>query len=220
MSDEPYSYLLYALPVLLLPHLLHLFTLGLATATAVGGKGVDKWRILATFIGIGAALVEVYMYAAYDYKSNARVFYQEDYVYYYERMRIIRGVTIAISDLVVAGLVYLSGTNRMFVTPPTSAERMEVAMRVLEGARGKISALAILKNAIVRDEGMRRRNEIYWIREGQVMGEVMDEREVVEGVRSALTERVQVSQVEDEAQRFADGLIPTHVQPGVASGSS
>ena len=94
----------------------------------------------------------------------------------------------------------------MFVVPPTAAERMETAMRGLETARAKLNAVGILRNVVVRDEGLRRKGEAYWKREGLTMGEVMEEREVVEGIRNALSERVKVGQVEDEARRYAEGI--------------
>lgn len=122
-------------------------------------------------------------------------------------MRIFSGVAIAVVDCVVAFCLYLSSTNRFFVVPPTSAERMEAALKMLEQARGKLNALGVIRNAAARDEGLRRKTEAYWIKEGEVMGQIMDEREVVEGVRGALSGRVQVATVEAEARRYADGII-------------
>ena len=121
-------------------------------------------------------------------------------------MRLFRGVAIALADACLAGLLWLSSTNRMFVKPPSSAERMETAMRVLENARGKLSAVGIVRNAIVRDEGLRGKTEAYWRREGQITGEIMDEREVVEGVRNALSGRIKVASLEEEARKYADGI--------------
>ena len=118
----------------------------------------------------------------------------------------MRGIMVALADMLVAGLLWLSSTNRMFVVPPSAAERMETAMRVLENARGKLHAVGIMRNVVVRDEGLRRRAEAYWRKEGQVMGEVMDEREVVEGVRNALSGRIQVARVEEEARKYAEGI--------------
>lgn len=116
------------------------------------------------------------------------------------------GILIAGVDCVLALCLYLSSTNRFFVVPITTAERMETALKGLEQARGKLNALGIIRNAAVRDEGLRRKTEGYWIREGEVMGKIMDEREVVEGVRSALSGRVQVATVEAEARRYAEGI--------------
>jgi hypothetical protein len=44
----------------------------------------------------------------------------------------------------------------------------------------------------VRDEGLRKKIEAYWRKEGQIIGGIMDEREVVEGVRNALGERTRL----------------------------
>lgn len=206
VSDEPMTYLCYALPSILIPHLLHALALALATSSALAGKDVNRWRTTAAAIALGAALSECYMIGSFDWKSNARAHTTEQYVLFFWRMRFIRGIMIASLDAIVAACIYLSSTNRMFVVPPTSAERMETAIKTLENGRGKVNAMVIMRNAIVRDEKLRQRNEAYWRREGQVMGEVMDEREVVEGIRNALAERVQVGKIEDEARRYAEGI--------------
>ena len=208
MSDDPSSYLYYALPSMMLPHILHLFLLGAATSTLVGGKGANKWRTFAAAVGVSLATVEVYMYAMYEWRTNARALRPDEYVHHYNRVRVAGGIMISIMDVVVSGIIYLGATNRMFVTPPTASERMESALRLLEQARGKVNALAIMRNAVVRDEGLRKRTDMYWMKEGKIMGEVMDEREVIEGVRSALTERVKVAKVEEEARMFAESMIP------------
>ena len=167
---------------------------------------------MGSALGVIAASLEIFLYGSYEWKKNARALRPDEYVLFYWNMRIARGVTILVCDLILAAALYLSSTNRMFVTPPTVAERTESALRTLEQARGKTYALGIIRNAVVRDEGLRRRGEAYWIKEGKIMGEIMDEREVVEGVRSALTSRVQVGKIEEEARKFADGLIPLPAQ--------
>lgn len=205
-SDEPSTYFYYALPSITLPHLLHTFALGLATSSAICGSYGKRWRNVVTLVGIGLAVVECYLFGSYEWKTNARAVRPEQYVHFFWRMRVFRGIMIALADALVAGLLWLSSTNRMFVIPPSPAERMETAMRLLESARAKLHAVGIMRNAVVRDEGLRRRAEAYWRKEGQVMGEVMDEREVVDGVRNALSGRIQVAKVEEEARRYAEGI--------------
>ena len=64
---------------------------------------------------------------------------------------------------------------------------------------------------------LRKNAESYWKKEGDIVREVMDEREVVDGIRSALESgRVNVSRIEEEARFFADGLIGDQAtfQPG------
>ncbi|KAL8874258.1 MAG: hypothetical protein Q9174_000378 [Haloplaca sp. 1 TL-2023] len=208
LSDEPLTYFYYAFPMLLLPHILHLCALGLATSSGIAGKEGNRWRTSAVMIGIGLAFSECYLTVTHDWKANARVFRAEDLNHFHWNMRIWRGIGIGVADAALAGLLWASSTNRMFVIPPTSAERMEAATKVLENARGRLGALSVVRNVVVRDEGLRRQGEGYWRREGQIMSEAMDQREVVEGVRNALESgRISVTKVEEEARRFADGVI-------------
>jgi len=200
------TYFYYALPSIVIPHILHTFTLGLATSNAIAGNHGNRWRGLAVIFGIGLAASEGWLFGTHDWKVNARKFRAEEYVHWYWRMRVYRGVIIALADAFFAGLLWLSSTNRMFVIPPSPAERMETAMKLLEQARGKLNAVGIMRNVVSRDEGLRRKSEGYWRHEGQVMGEVMDEREVVEGVRNALDGRIHVQTVEADARKYAEGI--------------
>ena len=163
---------------------------------------------MAATIGAVIAVAECYIFGAYDWKANARVIRPEDLTYFYWRMRTFRGVVIAFANAGLAGLLWASSTNRIFVVPLSSAERLESVTRVLETARGKLGAVGIVRNVTLRDENFRKRGEAYWTKEGQVMNEVMDEREVVEGVRSALgSGRISVTRIEEEARNYAEGIL-------------
>ena len=207
ISDEPRTYFYYALPAILLPHLFHLLALGLATSTAVAGKYGSRWRTLAVMSGAAVSLAECYLVGTYDFKMNARVLRPEDLDHFYWRMRIFRGIAICILDAAFAGLLWAASTNRIFVVPPSAAERTETAIKGLEGVRGRLAAVGILQNAIVRDEVLRGKAEAYWRREKQVMSEVMDEREVVDGIRNAISGRIDVTKIEEDASRYADGIL-------------
>ncbi|KAL8685830.1 MAG: hypothetical protein Q9218_007518 [Villophora microphyllina] len=208
VSDEPLSYFWYGLPMIMLPHILHLFALGAATSSGIAGKEGNRWRTSAVMIGVGLALSECYLTGAGDWKANARAVRAEDLNHFHWNMRIWRGLGIGVADAALAGFLWASSTNRMFVVPPTAAERMEASLKVLENARGRVGALGIVRNVVARDEGLRRQGDAYWRKEGQIMSEAMDEREVVEGVRNALgSGRISVTKVEEEARRFAEGIV-------------
>lgn len=153
------------------------------------------------------AVCEVYAFATHDWKANARVVRPEELGHFFWAMRTLRGIGIAGFDVLFAGLLYLSSTNRLFGQSVTNAERVESVLKMMEQTRGKLSALGIVKNVVARDEGLRGKGAEYWRREKVVMGEVMDEREVVEGVRDALEKRVRVQTVEEEAKRWAEGIV-------------
>lgn len=121
-------------------------------------------------------------------------------------MLILRGVAIAITDILLAYALYLSSTNRAFHKPPSPSERLEQTTRVLEQANQKLQAVGITRNVVLRDEMLRTATQRYWEDEGRVMREVFESREVLDGVKSVL-ERVDVRPIEDEAGRYAEGVV-------------
>lgn len=157
--------------------------------------------------GAAVGLAECYLVGTYDFKANARVIRPEDLDHFYWRMRTFRGIGICILDAAFAGLLWATSTNRIFAVPPSVAERTETAIKGLESMRGRMTAVGILRNVVVRDEGLRSKAEAYWRREKQVMSEVMDEREVVEGIRNAMSGRIDVTKIEEDARSYADGIL-------------
>ncbi|KAI4225469.1 MAG: hypothetical protein L6R36_003901 [Xanthoria steineri] len=208
LSDEPFSYFWYALPGILYPHILHFFALGAATSSAIARKEGSRWRNSAVLLGVGLAVADCWITGSRNWKANTGALRAEDLDHFFWGRRVWRGVGFAVADVVFAGFMWVAGTNRWFVVPPTAGERMEGALKMLEGARGRMAALGIVRNVVVRDEGLRRRGEGYWRKEGAVMAEVLEEREVVEGIRGALgSGRISVSQVEEDAKRYAEGIV-------------
>ena len=170
---------------------------------------------MAALLGSCLAIADCYMVGAYDWKGNSRATRAEDLDFFYWRMRTIRGLAIAALDVGLAGLLWASSTNRLFVIPVSSAERLEAATKIMEATRAKLGAVGIIRNVTVRDENLRKKAETYWKREGDIMGEVMDEKEVVEGIRGALESgRMNVTVVEEEAKRYAESIFVT---PDVSS---
>lgn len=207
VSDEPNTYFYYALPSLLLPHLIHLFVLGLATSSVLAGKYGSRWRTSAVAVGVVLALFECYYVGTHDSKANARVIRAEDLDLFHWRMRTIRGIIIAVIDAGLAFVLWAASTNRIFAVPPSPSERINASLKVLENVRARLAALGVVSNVVVRDEGLRKRGVDYWRREGQVMAQVMDDKEVVDGVRNALANRINVATVEEDAKKFAETLL-------------
>ena len=218
-SDEPSSYFYYAVPTILFPHLLNLAALGLSTSSAIAGKEGSRWRLHVTILGTILALGELFMYYTYDRKVNARATRSEDLFPFHWKMRLAQGLGLAIVDISFAGLLWLTSTNRLFVAPLTAAERLDHAIRQLETTSGKLTAVGVVRNATVRNQNLRNANDAYWKREGDVMEEVMAEREVVNDMRGALSSgRINLPRVEKEAGLYADNIIDA--QSLRSSGSS
>jgi len=163
---------------------------------------------LATLVGCVVAVLDVYMFQSYEWKANSLATRASELQFFYWQMRTARGLAIALVDAGLAGLLWASSTNRIFVHAASSAERLEAVTRILETTRGKLGAVGIVRNVTARDEALRKKGEQYWKREVDIMGEVMDEKEVVDGIRGALQSgRVHVGAIEEEARKYAESVI-------------
>ncbi|KAK7542245.1 uncharacterized protein J3D65DRAFT_613109 [Phyllosticta citribraziliensis] len=205
-SQEPSSYFYYALPSILAPHLLHLMVLGILTSSLMSGIHGARWRTPAAIAGVSLAAVEIWLLGSYNYQRNATATRLGDIEPFYWRVRTLRYLGFAVVDAALGYIVYLSSTNRWLAMPPTVVERLEDNIRMTEGLRGKLSMLGALKNTVARDRGLRQRSEEYWTNEGQVMGQVLEDREVVDGMQAAL-ERVNVETIERQAGGLADNVV-------------
>ncbi|KAK4155109.1 hypothetical protein C8A00DRAFT_32102 [Chaetomidium leptoderma] len=208
--DEPQSYLYYFLPDLLTPHLFNLATLALATSSSLffstsGGGG--GWRTPATLAAVALALVDVYWVCTYNHTANARALRLGEVDSFFWTARAARYAALAALDVGVAVLLYLTGTRRAFVAAPSAAERVEGVIRALGGVKGKINAAGVVKNTVLRDEGLRGRSTAYWAHEVMLMREMMEEREVVEGVNDALQNRIDIGGVERDAEAYAKAVL-------------
>ncbi|OJD34994.1 chorismate synthase [Diplodia corticola] len=205
-SDEPSSYFYYALPSIIAPHLLHLVVLGLVTSSVISGSEGARWRTWAASLGVVLTALEVWAVGTYDYTQNATALRLGDLEPFYWRIRTLRYIAFALMDGLLGYAMYLTSTNRWLVIPPTISERIEENTRMVESLKGKLSMLAAMKNTVARDKGLRERNLAYWVDEGQYMGEIFEDREVVDGMQNAL-ERANVEMIENQAGGMADGIV-------------
>jgi hypothetical protein len=206
-AEDPKSYLYYFLPALLAPHILNLLIIGGVTSGLVIGKEGAVWRTTGT-IAAGIAMgLDIWITATYDHQGNARATRLEDIDTFFWKMRVYRYLSLAVIDGLLGWLLYLSSTNRAFITAPMPAERIEHTTRILENIRSKVTAISILQNTIARDGPLREKTRQYWVQEGQLMGPLMEEREVLESVSNALENRIDISTIERDAEIYANTVV-------------
>ncbi|KAM3072459.1 hypothetical protein ACMFMG_009260 [Clarireedia jacksonii] len=205
--EDPTSYFYYAIPALLTPHLFNLCVLALVTSGLFTGREGAIWRTTATTSAVGMALLDIYLTSSYAYQANSRATRLEELDFFHWKMIVYRYIGLSLLDGIIGWLLYLSSTNRAFLTPPTTAERIERTTKLLEQARGKLGAVGLVRNTVVRDKELRAVVEDYWVREGNVTREVMEDRAVVDGVRNALENRVDLVAVQREAESFAEAVV-------------
>ena len=122
-------------------------------------------------------------------------------------MRVYRYLGIALLDGLLGWAIYLSSTNRAFITPPAPAERLEFATRIVDNVRSKLQAVSVMRNAILRDDALREKESRYWAHEIQLMGSLMEEREVLDSVNNALESRINMADVERDAEGYSSNVL-------------
>jgi hypothetical protein len=210
-ASEPNTYLYYALPAIIAPHMLNLIALAIVTSTALSGVHGARLRFPATLAAVAIAGFDVYSVGTYNHHANANAKRLEDISMYFWNARILRLVALSALDGIVGFVLWLSSTNRAFVIPDAPAERVDNATRALAAAKSRLAALGIVKNTALRDDDLRGRILAYWAHEVRLLGEVMEEREVIEGVNNALENRINIDSVTRDAEAYTQSLLrPLH----------
>lgn len=204
--DAATSFLFYAVPSMLAPHLLHLFALGVATSGLLAGKEGARWRTAAVIAGLVLAAAEVFAIGQYDHTHNARSTRLAEVDWVFWKMRVYRGLLIAGVDGSLGWVIWLQATGRAFLTPPPTSEVLLDHVKQLEGLVAKARGLGVIRNACARDRGLRSKTEAYWVKEGEVMKDIMEESDVVDAQRRALR-RVDVGRVSRDAEGYVDGVL-------------
>lgn len=188
------------------------------TSALFTGQEGARWRTQATIAGIALAAAEVYMMGAYDYKQNATATKLGELDFFYWRMRLLRGISVAACDAILGWFLWLSATNRAFVTPPSVAERLETSTRILEMARAKMTALSNIRNVVLRNKECRDVMNAYWVDEHSFSAEAYEQREVVDGVQGALT-RLHLGKITEGAGQYTDVVFQGLNIPPVPGGT-
>lgn len=200
------TFLLYAAPGIVAPHLLHLLALGIATSRLLSGAEGSRWRTVASIAGMVLGAAEVWFIANYDDRLNQRSTRLNEIDFIYWKMLVWRGLAIAALDAVLGWVIWLQATGRAFIAPTPPSERLLDHGKRLEAVLAKTRSVGILRNGTVRDAGLRRQVDDYWVKEGEVMKDVFEEPEVLEAQRNAL-KRNDMTRVQREADAFLDTVF-------------
>ncbi|KAG5297627.1 hypothetical protein I7I48_06795 [Histoplasma ohiense] len=242
--DAETTYLLYYLPLhTFLPHLLHLLITGLVTSNPLAGSSASRFRSKFTLTALSLLLLETLLVAFYNPASSpnpAKAHHktpsaipQDIPSSFHNNLTTFRLLTFTIFDALAAGTIYLAATHRFFYTPPTPAEVTDqlvaIASATLANATAKVHAVSVVRNATVRDRGLKARDDAYWtavvamessgllgtslggLGEG---GSVWEEEEVVRAMTSVMRRRnaggkgdvVDVGRLGVEANSYVEGI--------------
>ncbi|KAL9048447.1 MAG: hypothetical protein Q9162_007723 [Coniocarpon cinnabarinum] len=208
-SSDPISYLVYSLPSLLTPHLAHAAVLALTTSGLFTGTGGARWRPHITLAVLAMAAGELYMVATFNISDNVKSTRWNELDFFHDNLRLYRLAAFMTIDMVLAGVKWLSATQRLFVQPPKTSERLMALLQASEGGSMRQGAAGAVLNAVARDRRLRGRWEEYW----RVEEELSTSRGVIEAERRAV-ERVDVRTINNRADQLANDVVDRLV-PGV-----
>ncbi|EER26071.1 hypothetical protein D8B26_003606 [Coccidioides posadasii str. Silveira] len=232
--ENPKSYLIYYISSnVLLPHLFHLLILGIVTSAPIAGPIAARWRTKFFWTGFFFLLAELSFVAAYDPYEMGVLNTALIPGSLYTRLYMARTLGLTTFDALCAGIIYLSATDRFFFGTKTSCasveeqidEFVETVGSSIASAMGKLHALGLAKNAIMRDAVLTERERAVWTeiigRSGGMVGDdgksVLDDEKVAQAVAQALAKRAQSEKSEineadvmkkgmEEAAKFVDGV--------------
>lgn len=208
-SQEPLTYLLYAAPAAAAAHLLNAVLVGLATSGSVTGRQGAQWRAVATYAGAALAAADMYLLSQWDHvagNEKARVLAEVTFLHW--TLRACRYLGLAGLDLLLAGLLYLSGTNRMFLVAPSASERVDALAEGMRRTRARLQSAGIIKNTTARDAELRVAEARYWAFEVVSSQEAMESEEVVESMRDAIeNRRIDLGAIGLDAETYAQNVL-------------
>lgn len=238
--DQPLTYALHSLPTtILLPHLFHLAVLGLATSGTLTNRAISSFRLKSLFISLALLALDIYTSTLAEMPTPPASVPTS----LFATSSLVRPLVFVAFDLALAFLVYITSTGRFVFFPFLAAastgddadpdellaqtgKLINESNLALQMAQMKLRGLNVARNAVVRDEGLRRADGRYWevVRrvegegsvgvgvEGEGVGSGMDESVFEdEEVQAAMARafgsgNVDVQKMRKEAQGFVDNI--------------
>ncbi|KAL9112926.1 MAG: hypothetical protein Q9227_002790 [Pyrenula ochraceoflavens] len=221
--DDDLSYTLHHLPTyVLLPHLLSLLTIGLATSESLCGFAAHRWRHLATTTALVLATTDLWL-TVFSSEISAVDAHMPGPEGMFWILRMTRSLVLCGLQALLAGLIYVSSTNRLpFLissaeTDPKAVQQQRAnllgqAQFSLQAAQGKLHALNVARNAVNRDAELKGVDDAYWQRVKDVEGpnpveRIWADEDVQAAVARSLGEgRFDMEKTGRECEQFVAGM--------------
>jgi hypothetical protein len=128
-------------------------------------------------------------------------------------MSFLRPLVFALFDSVCAGLLYVSASHRFFFSPPSQAEQVNQlvtrATEVLATVNQQLHGVSVARNAVVRDQTLKARDDWYWRTAVAMEGDesVWEDEEVVRAMSRAMSgQGVDMAQLGMSAGEYVDRI--------------
>lgn len=219
MPEDESSYVFYHLPTnVLLPHLIHLLGLGLATSEGLAGVEASMWRAKSTTGALSLAVLDMYITSIYSPKVDGNMPGPDGLFW---RAALIRPLLLCLFDVLLAFLVYASATRRFLLFASTEynpamakqeheqmLSKTNVAMQM---AQTKLRAFGMARNAAVREPRLKYADDEYWravvSMEGPAGSEsVWDDEDVQAALARSYGSGMDVARIARDAESFVANI--------------
>jgi hypothetical protein len=185
-------YLLFSLPQIISPYLLHAFILGVTTTPFLTVSPVS--RSLRTYITYAIGLIlaaEIWILVTFDGNVNAPAHELHDVTWLHWDLHVFRYNSLAILSLLQAVAVYIIETG-CIILPPSMEDRLLQVGAVSENVGILMKLSRTVRQVVMRNSVWRIRTDGWWSQQRVVEGQVPEE------IRR---------QWEGEAREWVDGVI-------------
>ena len=201
-SDEPWTYLLYAAPSILLPHVFNLAIIGLVTSRYFTGPEGARWRVKFALAAIALGAAEIFTTWSSDNAANITSQHMSELNHFHWHMIFYRGCALTLLDALLGWVLWLSSTNRYFVRAPSSAQRLNSITQVATVTRARLTAAETMRDLVMSDEATQEDVCQYWTREE----ELFEEPEVKRAMQNA-SKRAEGNALRDATERDSKHLM-------------
>ncbi|KAI9671763.1 MAG: hypothetical protein M1831_003291 [Alyxoria varia] len=201
-SGEPWTYLLYAAPSILLPHVFNLAIIGLVTSRFFTGPEGARWRVKFATAGVMLGAAEMLAIWSFDNVANIKSQHMSEMNHFHWHMIFYRGCALAILDALLGWVLWLSSTNRYFVKPLTPAQRLDGVIKLATITRARLNATEAMHDLVMSDEANQDDVCQYWTSEE----ELFEEPEVKNAMRNA-RKRAEGVDLRDSSERNSRNLM-------------
>ena len=186
-------YLLFSLPQIISPYLIHAFILGATTTPFLTSSQIS--RDLRTYMSYVLGLLlaaELWTLATFDGNVNSSANELRDVIWLHWDLHSFRYIALSMTSLAQAAMIYVVETG-LIVLPPSMEDRLSQIGVVGENVAQRMRLARTVRRVIMRDSEWRLRSIRWW-----------DKQQIPE--RPEIPEEVKVKW-ETDARNWVDGMI-------------
>jgi hypothetical protein len=199
--QNPNSLLMYSIPTILLPYMINAVVV--LISTTVWTRETNQWRGTTIVWLALLAMFDLYSYVRYPVSNNLATRLAGDVDWFLWRKTMSRGLILAVYNLVVAGIFYLSGTGWVYNMGELPEHRIMRLYQQLDHSLGKLKIAGMLRLLVGENDDYRDKYVAHWTSRQQSWDELLGDDEVKEALECARL-NINLKRTRQEADEFVN----------------